>query len=93
VVGGGESMVFDHTHSWRWWWSNILLISAFYSTTVIPYGTAFPMEFAKSTEYYIIDALMYCIFAFEVLVNFNLDFVDIEGETIKNRKQIVVRYL
>lgn len=51
------------------------------------------MEFAKSTEYYIIDALMYCIFAFEVLVNFNLDFVDIEGETIKNRKQIVVRYL
>jgi hypothetical protein len=85
AVGGRKSFVFDHTHSWRWWWSNILLASAIYSTTVIPFGTAFPLKFSKSTEYYIIDAVMYIIFAMEVLINFNLDFVDIEGDTIKDR--------
>jgi hypothetical protein len=36
---------------------------------------------------------MYIIFALEVVMNFNLDFVDIEGDTVKDRKQIVCRYL
>jgi hypothetical protein len=63
-----------------------LLISAFYSTIVIPYCTAFPIQFAKSEAHHLIDITMYGIFGAEVLMNFNLDFVDPEGDTIKDRK-------
>jgi hypothetical protein len=88
-----QSSVFDHTQSWRWYWTNLLLLCAIYSTTIIPYCTAFPVPYAESTTYFAIDAFMYITFALEVVINFNLDFVDIEGETIKDRKQVILRYL
>ena len=71
----------------------ILLIGAFWSVLIIPFNTAFLPLWSNEVSYNFIDAVLYIVYGFEVLLNFNITYLDNDGNLVQNRKKITSRYL
>ena len=92
VTASTSSMtVLQPNTKWRLVWSCVYFQLMLYTALIMPYRLAFYEEIKD--EWFILDNVVNCLFAVDIILTLNTAYYNKEGELVSNRKAIFLNYL